>query len=420
MASTPDFETLLRRTLLALVLVLPCLFGFITTYLLLLVALVGLVWLLLPGQRAQGALQLDRAGKLLLAGFLGLAAVIAIDALVAGRPRDLLYALDFGMLALYAPLASLLRRGAGPRNAAIVADLALAGTAIALVVAVAEELVYHPDRAGFIGNDPIRFGDTALILGFLALSGVVAHKGARRWLYLLGPLFAVLVDLMSGARSALVVFPLLTVLAVILLVQRRAVAAAIGGGAVVLFGGAVGIALLLHNSRVASVIEIARAMLGGGTVADEATRERLVLYRAGWSAFQQAPWLGVGWHERMQAITPLLPDADRALGGLPHLHNEMLNFAVGAGIAGVLIYLLLLAAPIMGLLTSPPDGQRRVQRYGVALLLASYVALGLADVMLGFETHTALYVAWAAVLLGYCRDDAENDRPGHAAVSPRP
>jgi O-antigen ligase len=404
MPPLPPFETLLRRAVLALVLVLPCLLGFLTTYLLLLAALAALVWLLLPRQRAESALRLDLAGRLFLAGFLGLAAVIAVDALAAGRPRDLLYALDFGMLALYAPLASVLGRGAGPRNTAIVADLALAGTVLALAIAVAEEIIFHPDRAGFIGNDPIRFGDTALILGFLSLAGVLAHQGLRRWLYLAGPLSAVLVDLLSGARSALVAFPLLALLAALLLVRRRAVAAAIGGGAVLLFGGAVGIALLMHNSRVASVLDIARAVATGGPVADEATRQRLALYRAGIEAFEQAPLLGVGWHQRMPVVTTFLAGADKALGGLPHLHNEVLNFAVGAGVAGVLVYLLLLAAPLLSALRGPHDTQRRARSFGIAVLVASYVILGLVDVMLGFETHTALYVAFAALLLNYLRD----------------
>ena len=97
--------------------------------------------------------------------------------------------------------------------------------------------------------------------------------------------------------------------------------------------------------------------------------------------------------------------ADKALGGLPHLHNEVLNFAVGSGVVGVLVYLLLLSAPLVALARSPRDSQFRHRLYAIAILVASYILLGLADVMVGFETHTALYVAWSAVLLAYCRDE---------------
>jgi hypothetical protein len=55
-------------------------------------------------------------------------------------------------------------------------------------------------------------------------------------------------------------------------------------------------------------------------------------------------------------------------------------------------------------LRSPRDSLFGARLYGIVILITSYFGLGLADVMLGFETHTALYVGWAAVLLAFCRD----------------
>jgi O-antigen ligase len=249
-----------------------------------------------------------------------------------------------------------------------------------------------------------------LILGFLALSGVILHAGPRRWLYLLGPLLAVGVALLAGARSAIVAFPVLAVLAALLLVRRRIAAAVIAVAALVVFAGFIVVAVIGRDSRVNSLFEIARSVFGGGAVADTATQQRFALYRAGAQVFEQSPLLGVGWHERMRAVTAALPEAQRALGGLPHLHNEVLNFAVGSGGVGVAVYLLLLLAPLLAVARSPRDSQFRARLYTVAILVAGYILLGLADVMVGFETHTALYVAWTAVLLAYCQDG------GRAAV----
>jgi len=400
-----SIETLLRRAILALTVVLPCLFGFLTTYLLL--ALLVLSGLYLAVRRG---LWLDSPGRLFCIAFCAIAVVIAIDAIAAGTPHDLLYALDFGMLLLYAPLASLYDRRAGPGNAAIVADLALAGTVVACLAGLADELLNHPARVGAFNSDPIRYSDTAVILGFLALIGFLAHGGRRRWLYLLGPPLSLGPVLMSGSRSAFIAFPLMAIVAALLLLSRR-LALWIGGAIAAVFVIASVFGDSLGALRSLDLADAARNVLSGQAIADESIRQRLVLYRAGWEAFLHAPWLGVGWHHRMDAAGRYLPPADAALASLPHLHNEALNFAVGNGIIGVLTYLLLLALPIIGCVRSPRDGQYRVRLYGCVLLVASYFTLGLADVMLGFELHTALYVAMTALLLSYCRDEPARPVP---------
>ncbi|HVW92002.1 MAG TPA: O-antigen ligase family protein [Devosia sp.] len=400
-APRPSVEIWLRRALLCTTLVGAGLFGFFTTYILLLLGLAALAWLVLPGR---GRIVLDAAGRGLLLGWLGLAIVIVLDALFAGHPGDMLYAFNFGMLLLYPAIAGIEGRAARPGNAGRLADLALLGTLLAAAIAVAEKLLLSADRTGIIENDPIRFGDTAVIIGFLALAGIDQYRGPRRWLYLGVPVLAVLVAVLAGARSALVAIPLLVLLAIVLLVRpwRRALAALAAAAAAL--GVALGAALLSGNARVASLFHILPALFGSGALDDEAVRERLVLYRAGIEAFWRSPLLGFGWNRRMEAVGNMLPAGDKALAGLPHLHDEVLNFAVGTGALGVLIYLLLLAAPVVAVWRSPRDSQFRVRVYGIAVLLVSYVVLGVADVMLGFETHTALYVAFAAAILGYCRD----------------
>lgn len=400
-ASHPPYEAWLRRGLLGTTLAGAGLFGFFTTYILLLLALAALVYLAMPGR---GRITLDAAGRGLLIGWLGLAIITVLDAVLAGHPGDMLYAFNFGMLLLYPAIAGIETRAARPGNGRHVADLALLGTLVATIIAIGEKLLLSTDRTGIIGNDPIRFGDTAVIIGFLALIGVDQYKGARRWLYLGVPVLAVLVAVLAGARSALLAIPLLALVAVVVLVRpwRRAITVAIA--AVAALGVALGAALLSGNARVASLFQILPALVGNGAINDEAVRERLLLYRAGIEAFWRAPLLGFGWNRRMEAVGNMLPEANKALAGLPHLHDEVLNFAVGTGALGVLIYLLLLAAPIVAVWRSPRDSQFRVRVYGIAVLIVSYVVLGVADVMLGFETHTALYVALTAAILAYCRD----------------
>ena len=407
MAWLLPFETLLRRALLILTLVLPCLFGFMTTYVLLLLLVVAFVYLFGLQWRGERALQLGLAGKLFLIAFVGLAALIALNAVLDGAPAEIRYGLDFGMFLLYAPLAGIYVRGAKPGNVVIVADLALAGTVVAFLLGVVEELVYHPERAGYLTSDPIRYADTAVILGFLSLMGLVARTSLRRWIYLLGPVLGLGAVLMSGSRSAMLAFPVMAIVAAVLLVRRKALAVGVGAGAVALFAAVFALADFFNLSRALTILDVFRNLAGGGAIADESTRQRFVIYRAGLSAFWQSPWIGVGWHRRMAVAGQYMPPADKGLAALPHLHDEVLNFAVGGGVIAVLIYLMVIATPILACLKSPRDSQYQTRLYGCWLLVASYVSLGLADVMISFELHTSLFMALTALLLAFCRDTPE-------------
>ena len=121
-------------------------------------------------------------------------------------------------------------------------------------------------------------------------------------------------------------------------------------------------------------------------------------------------------HLRGPASRPQDTTRPSALLGRP-LKTALLMVALVGGfyllrehwnhVAGNWVYLLLLAAPLVGAWRSPRDVQRVARLYGASILVAGYVGAGLTDLMFGFEFHTALYVVLAVVLVGYCRDRAE-------------
>jgi O-antigen ligase len=117
----------------------------------------------------------------------------------------------------------------------------------------------------------------------------------------------------------------------------------------------------------------------------------------------------------MPSVAPYLSDAYRDQASLPHMHNEVLNFAVFGGVVGIALYLTLLALPILACLRTPRDSLFRARMYGCCLLTLGYFMLGLPDTMLSFEVHTALYVAWLAVLLNACRDSTAVETPNPKA-----
>lgn len=390
------FESGLRWALLAVTLGLSCLTGFATPYVLLALAAVAAGFIV----QQHLVMAFYAPAKLFLGAFLGIALLFSLS---ARQPADVLFAFNFIAFLIYAPLATLFGRAAAPGSAELVARLALLGAALGCAISVIEVFLLGAGRAGLWITDTIRLADTAVLLGFLALIGITVRADHTRWIYVLGPIFALVVVLLTGARGAMLAYPVLAFAAVLFLVRHKWLAAASSAVVLILIVGA-GLSGLFGSDRLESMITIFSNLAAGQPAGDESMRIRIELYKAGWAAFQQSPLIGHGWARLMSSAAPFLTDADKIHATLPHLHNEALNFAVFGGIAGVAIYFGLLAGPIVLCLRSPRDSQYRARLLGCVTLVLGYVVMGLPDTMLSFELHTAFYVAVTATLLAFCRD----------------
>ncbi len=384
------------RTVLGLALLLCGALGLLTPYLL--VALGGLLLVfkaidgsLWPAYRAPATQALAAVFLVLLAAF----------ASTAQQPQDALFAFNFVALLLFAPLYSALDRRRTDSGALTLARLALIGALVCLAVGVVNMTVWQTRReSGLIGV--IVLSNTAVLLGFLALIGVAAAQGGRRWLYLLGPVLGVATALVTASRGPLIAVAPLALLGMVFLTRalrlRWPVVAGIGAAVI----AALGATAWLLGGRIARMPQILAQVLAGEHVADRNTVSRLDLYQAAWHAFRQEPLLGHGWANLMEAASPFL--ADPSLARLPQLHNDLADFAVAAGLVGIACYVALLAIPVTAALLTPRDSQYGLRLYGASVLSLAYFCDGLTDLMFGFEFHTGLYAALLAIILGYCRD----------------
>lgn len=340
-------------------------------------------------------------------GFLAVFVVLALlFALSADAPGDALHALNFTMLLAYGAVAWLFTRRAGLDVRAewvpLLAGIGVLGGFAEVVMSAA----MGAPRATGINIGPIVLSNGLLALGFISLGGALLRRDRLGWLYLLPPVLAIVATLITTSRGPLIAVPALIVVAALWFWRVR-----FGGGAriALLIGGlvvAVGVVLafVFLNTRMGSIIEIAEAIARGEQVGDHSTHERLLLYRAGIEAFLQSPWIGHGWANIMDTVRPLLPAGEDYVAGLPQLHNDVLNFAVGGGVVGVLCYLGIITTPLIGAWLSPRDGLRNFRLYGATMLTIVYVGGGLTDLMFGFEFHTYLFTMLTATLLGLCRE----------------
>lgn len=402
---------------------LPCIVGRLTTYFVLLFAIFALI-----SPSVLAAFQ-SRSRNPIDVMFVTAAALPAMAFLFTSEePNDLLFAFNFVPLLLAVPLRWQLERYAQTDGAVLIARLSMVGAGIAVIVAAVQVGVLGYERAGQPLMSTFHFADTAMLLGFTALAGVFAPGRHRRWIYLLGPVFGVLVALLSGTRGALIAAP---VLGFVALAFALALAPARHRGVTLVVAVAVAVlsAILLF---VAAKIGLTRALDGfsvtqdviAGEAVDQSTQERLTMLWGGWQAFLHAPLFGYGWLDMVPAILPYIPgnEAERMLT-FRQLHNGLLSFAVGAGIPGIISFLILSVAPVIAVLRTPRDELFVSRLYLAVTLCVAYAVFQLTIIMIGFEFHTVQYAFMTVVILGFVRVPARTVAPaqsgrGRADVGP--
>jgi len=335
--------------------------------------------------------------------------LIAIAFAITNRPggTDYLLSANFAMFALYPLLSGALQRFAGPRNSMRVAVLALAGSFIALAVGAVQVFVQHYGRAEGYASNPIPSATVALFLGVFALVGMFAIRSAWRYLFLLGPVAGVGTVLLAGSRGPLIAVPVLGLVALVMLPIRRLVSWGTVA-AVVIVAGATYALKPEAFGRVAVLPKMALDILTGQPIAwslDESGSVRYAIFEGSIAAFWRSPWIGYGWVEKVPVVAKYTPfDVGFANSHTAHLHSDILNMGVSAGVIGLLAYVLVLLAPIVSAANSPRDGQFRGRLFLALTLSVGYLCCGAVNLLLGFEFMTTMYVCFAAVFIGYCRD----------------
>lgn len=327
----------------------------------------------------------------------GLLLLLAL-AITAKSPMHIAVIMVLAPLWLAGPYAGLLVRPGRWLTPVTIASFALAGAAGGAAVAAFDVLVRQQDRGGFLVNNPIHLADLSLMLGFVALVGVLDWRPIRL-LFLLGPVLALITVWFSGSRGPLVAFvPMFVVggiaIAWMTLPGRLAMAAAVVVIAAVGIGGFAIIGLGL-GGRLSSLGEVGTVLLTGSS-ADGATSERLFMYLSAWNAFWASPWFGHGMIDYTAIARQYAPIGP----GYPiseHLHSDIANFAVIGGGLGLLSYGLLVLAPLAGAL--PVRGpNRRVAIYLSAVAGVGYFGMGLTNAMFGVLSQTVVYAVILALI----------------------
>jgi O-antigen ligase len=328
----------------------------------------------------------------------------ATFAVTAQQPADVRYAANFLSLPLAVVVFLAARRASATHIVTTLAVLSLAGALAAALIAVHDVFVLHKVR--FLGHymGPNVLARIALLMGFVGLGGVFVTRSRWRYLLYLGPVAGLLATYLSGTRGALVIFPVLAVIYGVFLFTDRAErnrTHALCSVAVLAFA-----LFTLTSDRMASIALIAGNLAMSGDSGDASTAIRFALLSGARDLFQQAPLLGHGWASFARLATPILGEdiVGGALNWNFQFHNDLANFAVAAGLVGVLSLLALIAAPVLGVFRTPRDSRFRLRLYCCLSLSAWALVSGLTDLTFGYDLPTTLYAFLTAIVLGAVRD----------------
>ncbi|WP_417309758.1 O-antigen ligase family protein [Devosia sp.] len=321
--------------------------------------------------------------------------------------NDFKYIFNFAPYLLMVPLRKQFERLARMNAAETVAWMAFAGTVLFTAVALFE--VFIEGRTRVYGPmNSFQFAYTTMLLGFLSLAGLFSDQSSRRWIFLTGPMLAVFTVMISGTRGALLAAPVLTILsfvfAMVTMPKHRKVILFSGVGAVALFAVLLFIAMQLGLTRSISGLDVPRQLLAGEKL-DKSSFERLTMLQGAWGAFWDSPIWGHGWRDMVPAIFPHVPPETVArMSSFRHLHNGYANFGVGAGLIGVISFILVLAAPVLGTFFMPRDSQFHARLFLALTLALGFATFELTYILLGFDYHGFQFVFMTAVILGFVRD----------------
>ena len=310
----------------------------------------------------------------------------------------------FGIISMLVPLflaarhAALLGQLRDCLSVTAIGGLALLGASGGALIAGFDVLVRGESRGGVLVNNPIHLADLALALGFVAVVGVLG-KWRGRWIFLLGPVAALLAIWFSGSRGPLVAFVPMSMTAMAAaalhyLPRRRAwlLIAAGATAAVLVFAVLVGTGLIDRMGPFGEIVSLFRS----GETEDGSTNQRLIMYRSALAAFSASPIWGHGLWQFIETTASFAPP------GVPfpaydHLHNDIADFAVSAGLMGLVAYGLLLVAPWAGAWRAQ-GSQRAPALFLASMASIGYAGMGLTNAMFGVLSQTLVYTVLLSVI----------------------
>ena len=282
----------------------------------------------------------------------------------------------------------------------------------ALLVAY-QRLALGIDRPGGLLN-AITTGDLLVCFGLLALAAAIDLRASGKAIWLaLGAAAGFAGALMTGTRGGLLaLLPAAFVFAYYgrMLGQRRARALVLASFALV--AAAYAIPRSGAQERVEQGINDVRSWYAGGSAYTN-MGIRLELWKGAAQLIAERPLLGRAHAEARRAMALRVGQGTLDPVVLPaeHFHNDALQALVTGGVAGLLAWLGILAAPLVffARLLRARDADSFAPALAGVLVVSSYLCFGLTEVIFWSVKASLLYAQMVLLLMGLCLNTKEID-----------
>ncbi|AVX06128.1 hypothetical protein MXMO3_03625 (plasmid) [Maritalea myrionectae] len=255
----------------------------------------------------------------------------------------------------------------------------------------------------FIGGGSNLVARVAILLA--AFSMILLLLDISKWVKALGYIFAVVIATVivfySGSRGALLALPLLFVLPLLFALPQKWLTALPAWGGILIFGLATtGLVYWLDPNGLAMSTLNRLQSVAVGEGMDRSTSLRYQMWQVAFQSFLEHPMIGTGWHSFIDVTKghPLYDYASTVR--YFSFHSDIANFAVAGGIVGLILYLLLLVAPLLFWNTPRDHPYFRVRMYWAVSMPIIYFVLGLTDMVIGFDYPTMFYAFSFAIIWG--------------------
>ena len=283
----------------------------------------------------------------------------------------------------------------------------------ALVVGI-ERFYFDISRPGGLSN-AITTGDLLLLYGLLGLAGAIDRRGTSDSLWLgAGALAGFAGSLITGTRGGWVALGMAAIVFALYgqaMRSRRARALVAGSFALVAlsyFVPQTGV-----RERVGQGVADVTAYYDGGSAFSN-IGIRLELWKGALMLIQERPLLGMHHRGAKLEMARLVEEGKLDAVVLPaeHFHNDALHVLVVGGLAGLFAWLSTLAAPLVFFsraLRTPERGDAFAAALAGMLVVLSYFAFGLTEVIFWSVKASMVYALGVFILMGLCLNAKEID-----------
>jgi O-antigen ligase len=357
------------------------------------------LWAIVRFGRRDFAFKMPAPLLICMAIFAGYFGLTAISALLRGLDEaaleQVMKALPFLLVSL---VSARLRNGPAPNLTDTVLFGSAIGAALGALAGIIESYVQNTWRVeGGAGNSGI-FGVVSLLLAFLALGGFLKENRRHQIAAAFGFACGIFSLYLSGSRALILYVPVLFVIFLLFWVPTRSwgrlgIVTAAAGTLLV----AAATLSVFHHQFGSMMKEL--SSISNGNVGDSSAGKRKILYKAAWDAFVERPLTGYGPQNLMTAVQPFIPSQYVNQVRFSHLHNHLLDYAVGSGLFGVAALLAVFAAPVWASLQTTAEPENRLVRYLLLVAVLVFFLNGLTNITFAHDIVTSLYIYSTAVIL---------------------